>query len=65
MSRDLILAGWSLLALLFLGSEMASALSGGRIVGLLGLMARLTRRNVVFVVFFLGWMWVGWHFFAR
>lgn len=65
MSRQVLLAGWVVVALAFAGCEMLALLGRGRVRGLLGLMGFLTRRDRVLVAVFVGWMWLGWHFFAR
>ena len=65
MTRDAILAGWAFLALLLVGCEVLSLSSRRRFTGLQGLLDRLTRGNVAYVALFVGWMWLGWHFFAR
>jgi hypothetical protein len=65
MTRSAVLAGWAFLALLFVACEALSILSRGRFTGLQGLLDRLTRGNVAFAAVFVGWMWLGWHFFAR
>lgn len=59
------LAAWALVAACFLALEIRSALSGGRHAGGLSFLRAVTRSNVAFVVVFLGWMWLGWHTFAR
>ncbi len=65
MTRTAILAVWAFLALLLVGCEALSLLSRRRFTGLQGFLDRLTRGNVRFVAVFVGWMWLGWHFFAR
>lgn len=65
MSRQVVLACWAVVAVAAVACEATALASGGRVRGLLGLMARVTRHDLALVGAFLGWMWVGWHFFAR
>lgn len=65
MSRQVLLGCWAAIALGFVACELAAVLGRGRIGGLLGFMGRLTRRDPALVAVFVGWMWMGWHFFAR
>lgn len=65
MSRTALLAAWAAIGLLLVGCEVLSVVTRRRYAGALELLARLTAGPVRFVVVFLGWMWLGWHFFAR
>jgi len=65
MSRHILLGCWAAIAVAACACEVAAVATGGRIRRLVGLMATLTRRDRVLVVAFVGWMWLGWHFFAR
>jgi Family of unknown function (DUF6186) len=65
MTRPLFLALWALGALLLVGAELAARVSHGRWARLSELLDRMTDRTVSFVALFVGWMFVGWHLFAR
>lgn len=66
MTRDLLYAWWALVAAGFVVCEVLSYVTRGRYAGMRGMMARLVGSGTArFVVLFVGWMWVGWHLFAR
>ncbi|MHB1584628.1 MAG: hypothetical protein ACYCU7_10705 [Acidimicrobiales bacterium] len=65
MSRQVLLGCWAAIAVGVVACEVAARATGGRVRRLVGLMATLTRRDRVLAAAFVGWMWVGWHFFAR
>ena len=65
MSRQVLLGCWTAIAAMAVACEVAAVATGGRIRRLVGVMATLTRRDWALVVVFVGWMWMGWHFFAR
>jgi hypothetical protein len=65
MTRSLVLAAWALGALLLVGSEVLSVVSKRRYIGGAALLRRWTSGRLRLIAFFVGWMWVGWHFFAR
>ncbi len=65
MTRSLALAIWATLAFLLAGCEVLSLLTGRRFAGLLELTRRVTRPLAGRVVLLAGWMWLGWHLFAR
>lgn len=65
MSRDLVLAGWVVLAVALAGCGLLPWLGGGRFATLFDLTRRLTRSRPALVAVFAGWLWIGWHFFAR
>jgi hypothetical protein len=65
MTRTLILAAWALGALLVIGCEILSVATKRRSIGLAALLRRWCDGRLRLAAFFLGWMWVGWHFFAR
>jgi hypothetical protein len=64
-SRDAILACWALVAAVFIGCQVLSVLSRRRFQGAQGLLDGVTSRTWSFALLFVGWMWLGWHFFAR
>lgn len=64
MTRALILAAWAGLAAGLLACEVL-ALLGRDVAGVgtaLGAVAATPARRILL---FVGWMWLGWHFFAR
>jgi hypothetical protein len=65
MTRSLILAAWALGALLLVGCEVLSVATRRRSIGLVALLRRWSDDRLRLAAFFIGWMWVGWHFFAR
>lgn len=64
-TRHAVLVVWALLGAAVAAGQVVAALSGGRFPGLGPLVARITARPVGRVVMVLGWMWLGWHAFAR
>lgn len=63
--RDATWAIWSAIALLLVASQVAAIVSRGRLPragDLLRLMTASPTRRALVV---LGWMWLGWHTFAR
>jgi hypothetical protein len=65
MTRDLILWGWVVTLALIVGTEVGARRSHGRF-GTLGVLRdRATAPVAVYLVLLVGWMWLGWHFFAR
>ena len=65
MSRALFLAAWALVAATFVGIESTSLATRRRVPGLVETLRALTRGTAGRLVLFLGWMWLGWHIFAR
>jgi hypothetical protein len=66
MTRTIYLAAWALVAALFIGCELLSVLTRREYLGTQGLLDRVAgRSNWRLGILFVGWMWVGWHFFAR
>ncbi len=65
MSRTFVLAAWAAIACLIIGCQAAALLSGGRYGGARAFFDRLTRTNLRLLAVFVGWMWLGWHLFAR
>jgi hypothetical protein len=56
---------WGLTAGGIVLCELLSLPRGSRVPGVGRVIDLLVASNVRFVVFFVGWMWLGWHFFAR
>jgi len=65
VSRDLVLAVWAFLAAAVVGCVLASIPRRSRIVSFGTLVDRASARIGWRVALVVGWMWVGWHFFAR
>lgn len=66
MTRLAFLAAWALVAALFAACELVSVVTHRRYSGAQGLLDRLGGgSNRRLLLLFVGWMWVGWHFFAR
>jgi hypothetical protein len=64
-SRDATLLVWGLLAALVIVVQLAAAITKGRLPGFGGLLHRLIVPRIGWVVIVVGWMWLGWHAFAR
>jgi hypothetical protein len=65
ISRHTTLVVWAVLGAGVVGCQIVAALSGGRIPGLGTVIRRITVSPVGRSAFVLGWMWLGWHAFAR
>ena len=65
MIRALVVTVWVLLAVIAIACEAVAVAGKARIGDLRALREFLTGSRVVTVILLLGWMWVGWHFFAR
>lgn len=63
--RQLTFVVWGALALAAVGCEAAVLLARGRLPRLDTLVGRVLARPTGRVVLVLGWMWLGWHAFAR
>ena len=64
-TRDATLAVWAGLGALVVAAELAALASRGRVPGLGALLDRIGSRRIGQGVLVLGWMWLGWHAFAR
>ena len=56
---------WSALALLLVACQLAASIPGGRFPGAGALLRMLTASPVRRAVLLVGWLWLGWHTFAR
>ena len=69
MTRHAVLAVWAVLGAGAVSCEVAARLhvtvGGRRLAALSEVLDRLTARTPSLVVVFVGWMWLGWHLFAR
>lgn len=64
-TRYIVLATWALLSFLLIGCEALSIATKRRFCGVQGLLDHITKTNVRLVLALVGWMWLGWHLFAR
>lgn len=65
ISRPAVLAAWALVGAAAVATQVLSAVSRGSRPGIGAVLARATDRRWVSVVLVVGWMWFGWHTFAR
>ena len=63
--RDVVLGFWAVGAFALLGCELRTVLGSRRVAGFGAVLDRLTGSRLRTVSFFVGWMWLGWHCFAR
>lgn len=56
---------WGLLGSWVAACAIAAALSGGRLPTLGAVVRRMVARGPVRCLLVLGWIWLGWHAFAR
>jgi hypothetical protein len=64
-SHQWTLLVWGLLGLAVAGGLTATVLSRGRFPGPGAFLSRITVTRTGRVLVVLGWMWLGWHLFAR
>ena len=65
MTRYFVLSGWVLVLAFVVMTEVISRRSHGRYGTLAAVRDRIMRPLPVYVITFVGWLWLGWHFFAR
>jgi len=65
VTRPESLAVWAALVALLLAAEALAHTRRHRVRGLWSLTAPWLARTPSRAVLLLGWMWLGWHFFAR
>jgi hypothetical protein len=63
-SREATLVVWGVLGVAVVVFEVSAAY-GDRIPSLEAVVGRLASQRPVFAALILGWMWLGWHAFAR
>lgn len=56
---------WGVLAAVLVGCQVAAAVSKGRLPGIDAVFRVATAGPVRRTALVLGWMWLGWHAFAR
>ena len=64
-SQHWTLLVWALLGLAVVGGAVAAAVSRGRFPGPGELVSRVTVSRTGRALLVVGWMWLGWHLFAR
>jgi hypothetical protein len=65
VTRQVVLGVWALLAAGLVGCEVLAVVSRGRVAGARGALGLLVAAPWRMAACFVGWMWLGWHFFAR
>lgn len=65
IGRDATLLVWGGLGLIILACQFAVSVSKGRLPSLVTVVGRITSTQSGRWLFLLGWMWLGWHAFAR
>lgn len=65
MTHEIVLWVWGALGAAAVACEAAAVTSRGRVAPLGEALGRLAAARWRMVACFVGWMWVGWHFFAR
>jgi hypothetical protein len=63
--REVSLVVWAVLGVTLVGLQVVAVRSDGRFPGLGELVTRLTLHRAGRVTLLVGWMWLGWHAFAR
>jgi hypothetical protein len=63
--RDLSLAIWALCAALLVACEVLGRVWRDRFAPASSFLGSLSGTRVRALALFVGWMWLGWHFFAR
>ena len=64
-TRDATLAVWAALGALAVAAELAALAWRGRVPGIGAVLDRIGSNRVGRAALVLGWMWLGWHAFAR
>lgn len=65
MTRQVVLWVWALVALGLAGCQVLALVTRRRVTDVGGVLSLLAATRWRMVTWFVGWMWVGWHFFAR
>ena len=64
-SRGVTLLGWAVLAAAFVALEVRSLVGRDRFATVGDALDRLLRNGFARAILLLGWLWLGWHVFAR
>jgi Family of unknown function (DUF6186) len=65
IGRHVTLVVWAFLGAVVVAGQVTAVVSRGRFPGLGTHVQRLTASRVGQILLVLGWMWLGWHAFAR
>lgn len=65
MIRTLCFVIWAFAAFLLLMDELLSISSRGAVPGIARVLEIASSKPYRVIVLFIGWMWLGWHLFAR
>jgi len=65
MTRVVCLAVWAAIGASLVGCELFAVLTRGRTAGAGRVLKTMTNGRIQTLLLFVGWMWLGWHFFAR
>jgi hypothetical protein len=65
IGRHVTLVVWAVLGAAVLAGQVIAVVSRGRFPGLGTVVQRLTASRTGQILLVLGWMWLGWHAFAR
>lgn len=64
MTRAVVLATWAVLAAGLIACEVLAVVGRG-VAGVRTVLGAVAATPARRILLFVGWMWVGWHFFAR
>jgi hypothetical protein len=64
-TRSTTLLVWALLGAGVIGVQIGALVTKGRLPTFNALLHRLTAFRIGQIAMILGWMWLGWHAFAR
>jgi len=64
-ARSATLLGWMILAAAFVVLEVRARVRRERFASVGDALALLLRSGVARAILLLGWLWLGWHVFAR
>lgn len=65
IGRHATLLVWGALGLIIVACQLAVSMSKGRLPSLVTVVRRITSARLGRWLLVLGWMWLGWHAFAR
>jgi hypothetical protein len=64
-SRDVTYVVWAVLGAVVVATQVAAVTGIGRLPGVAAVTGRAAAGRVARSVLVVGWMWLGWHAFAR